>query len=110
MRAGLVHGTTRWIEAQEARLRLRRPRNEGSRGSDHEGTQYQEGAKERLLLRPMACAPVVVDGQRGPALRFGDPRVQALLSVMVVFRLLPDGFTETSASTSHPCWASTRPS
>jgi hypothetical protein len=39
------------------------------------------------------CAPVVVDGQRGPALRFGDPRVQALLSVLVVFRLLPDGFS-----------------
>lgn len=87
-----------------APLRLRRPRNEGSGDSDH------EGANERLLLRPTACAPVVVDGQRGPALRFGDPRVQALLSVLVVFRLLPDGFTETSASTSHPCWASTRPS
>ena len=35
------------------------------------------------------CAPITVDGQRGPALRFGDPRVQALLSVLVVFRLLP---------------------
>ncbi len=39
------------------------------------------------------CAPVIVNGQRGPALRFGDPRVQALLSVLVVFRLLPDGFS-----------------
>ncbi len=39
------------------------------------------------------CAPVVVERQRGPALRFGDPRVQALLSVLVVFRLLPDGFS-----------------
>jgi hypothetical protein len=39
------------------------------------------------------CAPVMVDGQRGPALRFGDPRVQALLSVLVVFRLLPRGFS-----------------
>jgi hypothetical protein len=39
------------------------------------------------------CAPVVIDGGRGPALRFGDPRVQALLSVLVVFRLLPDGFS-----------------
>jgi hypothetical protein len=36
---------------------------------------------------------VVVEGQRGPALRFGDPRVQALLSVLVVFRLLPNGFS-----------------
>jgi hypothetical protein len=39
------------------------------------------------------CQPVVVHGQRGPALRFGDPRVQALLSVLVVFRLLPAGFS-----------------
>jgi hypothetical protein len=39
------------------------------------------------------CAPVYVDDQRGPALRFGDPRVQALLSALVVFRLLPDGFS-----------------
>jgi hypothetical protein len=39
------------------------------------------------------CAPVEIEGQRGPALRFGDPRVQALLSVLVVFRLLPDGFS-----------------
>ena len=39
------------------------------------------------------CAPVMLDGQRAPALRFGDPRVQALLSVLVVFRLLPDGFS-----------------
>jgi hypothetical protein len=39
------------------------------------------------------CHPVEVDGQRGPALRFGDPRVQALLSVLVVFRLLPGGFS-----------------
>ncbi|MDA8186202.1 MAG: hypothetical protein M0035_17555 [Actinomycetota bacterium] len=39
------------------------------------------------------CAPVTVNGQRGPALRFGDPRVQALLSVLVVFRLLPVGFS-----------------
>ncbi|MGH9920946.1 MAG: hypothetical protein ACRD6W_19015, partial [Nitrososphaerales archaeon] len=39
------------------------------------------------------CQPVVVESQRGPALRFGDPRVQALLSVLVVFRLLPCGFS-----------------
>lgn len=36
--------------------------------------------------------PSVVDGQRAPALRFADPRVQALLAAIVVFRLLPDGF------------------
>ena len=55
------------------------------------------------------CAPVIVDGQRGPALRFGDPRVQALLSALVVFRLLPDGFSnETCEHISRPCWASTQ--
>ena len=32
--------------------------------------------------------PRLVDGQRASALRFGDPRVQALLA----FRVLPDGF------------------
>jgi hypothetical protein len=37
--------------------------------------------------------PRVVDGQRASALRFGDPRVLALLCALVVFRLLPRGFT-----------------
>jgi hypothetical protein len=36
--------------------------------------------------------PQVVDGQRVAALRFADPRAQALLSALVVFRLLPEGF------------------
>jgi hypothetical protein len=36
--------------------------------------------------------PAVADGQRCPALRFGDPRVHALLAAIVVFRLLPAGF------------------
>ncbi|MGH3118143.1 MAG: hypothetical protein ACRDQ2_13725 [Gaiellales bacterium] len=36
--------------------------------------------------------PLVVGGQRAPALRFADRRVQALLAAIVVFRLLPDGF------------------
>jgi hypothetical protein len=36
--------------------------------------------------------PVEVDGQRGAALRFGDPRVQALLAVLVLFCLQPEGF------------------
>jgi hypothetical protein len=38
------------------------------------------------------CQPIVINHQRAAALRFGDPRVQALLSVLVVFRLLPTGF------------------
>jgi hypothetical protein len=36
--------------------------------------------------------PVTVEGQRAAALRFADPVVQALLSLLVVFRLLPDGW------------------
>jgi hypothetical protein len=36
--------------------------------------------------------PVTVEGQRAAALRFADPVVLALLSVLVVFRLLPDGW------------------
>lgn len=36
--------------------------------------------------------PAVVDGQRAPALRFGDPRVHALLAAIAIDRLQPDGF------------------
>ena len=36
--------------------------------------------------------PVEVGKQRGSALRSGDPRVLALLAVLVMFRLLPRGF------------------
>jgi len=37
--------------------------------------------------------PIQHDGQRGAALRFGDPRVLALLGALVLFRLLPRGFS-----------------
>lgn len=37
--------------------------------------------------------PVEVDGQRVSGLRFGDAAVQALLSALLVFRLLPRGFS-----------------
>jgi hypothetical protein len=37
--------------------------------------------------------PRVVHGQRVPALRFGDARVMALLGALVLFRLLPNGFS-----------------
>jgi hypothetical protein len=37
--------------------------------------------------------PRTVDDQRASALRFGDERVQALLHALVLFRLLPDGFS-----------------
>ena len=36
--------------------------------------------------------PATVDGQHASALRFGDPRVQALLCVLTVFCLQPEGF------------------
>jgi hypothetical protein len=37
--------------------------------------------------------PVDVDGQHAAALRFGDPRAQALLATLLAFRLQPNGFT-----------------
>jgi hypothetical protein len=37
--------------------------------------------------------PRVIDQQRASALRFQDERVQALLHALVLFRLLPDGFS-----------------
>jgi hypothetical protein len=39
--------------------------------------------------------PVVVDGQRASALRFADRAVQALFSALLVFRLLPRGFSNS---------------
>lgn len=37
--------------------------------------------------------PVTVGQQRAAALRFADPGVQALLSLLALFRLLPEGFS-----------------
>jgi hypothetical protein len=37
-------------------------------------------------------SPVIADHQRAAALRFGDPRVLALLQVLVLFCFLPEGF------------------
>ena len=37
--------------------------------------------------------PITVDGQRASAMRFHDPTVLALLAALVVFRLLPRGFS-----------------
>lgn len=37
--------------------------------------------------------PVIVGGQRAPGLRFLDPRVLALFLALVVFRLVPQGFS-----------------
>jgi len=43
-----------------------------------------------------AHSPVVVDEQRASALRFSDPRVQALLAAIVTFRILPHGFSHAN--------------
>ena len=37
--------------------------------------------------------PAVLDGQRASALRFAEPLVQALFAALLVFRLLPRGFS-----------------
>lgn len=37
--------------------------------------------------------PLEVRGQRVAAMRFADPRIQAVLSTLVLFRLLPGGFS-----------------
>ncbi|MGH3902019.1 MAG: hypothetical protein ACRDTA_27955 [Pseudonocardiaceae bacterium] len=45
-------------------------------------------------------APIVTDtGTRIPGLRFGDPRVHALLQALLIHRLLPHGFTNRDLRT-----------
>ena len=49
--------------------------------------------------------PVEVDGQRASGLRFADMAVQALLSALLVFRLLPGVFpTAICGTIGLPCW------
>jgi hypothetical protein len=43
--------------------------------------------------------PIDVDGQHAAALRFGDPRAQALLAALLTFRLQPHGFTNADLRT-----------
>src|SRR4029453_17763232 len=72
------------------------PRAAGGRLSGQPPAAPGRTAHARLRDRADAfravTTPQVVDGQRVAALRFTDPRVQALLSALVVFRLLPEGF------------------
>src|SRR5207247_435841 len=44
--------------------------------------------------------PVMIAGQRAPALRFADPVVQALLSVLILFRLLAEGWRQRDLAES----------
>jgi len=56
---------------------------------------------QRLSHDPMAgedalhhvTCPITVDGQRASAMRLNDPTVLALLTALLVFRLLPRGFS-----------------
>src|SRR6476620_9635114 len=44
--------------------------------------------------------PIITDtGTRIPGLRFGDPRTHALLSALLIHRLLPHGFTNRELRT-----------
>ena len=54
-------------------------------------------------------SPTTVHGQRAAGLRFGDPRVLARLAALLVFRLLPRGFTNRDLR-QHlaPFWAPRR--
>ena len=59
--------------------------------SDHRGSLSHDctiGAETLSALH----RPALVDGQRASTLRFGDPRVQALLAALLRFDLLPAGF------------------
>ena len=49
-------------------------------------------ATTRPSARRRSTACTVVGDRRASALRFGDPRVQALLATLLAFRLLPAGF------------------
>ena len=51
----------------------------------------QDFAMSEKLFREV-ISPKTVAGQRASALKFGDPVVFALLSVLVLFRVLPCGF------------------
>jgi hypothetical protein len=53
--------------------------------------------------------PVVVGAQRAAGLRFGDERVQALLAVLVVFRLLPAGFANRELRALLASWLGRAP-
>jgi hypothetical protein len=53
-------------------------------------------APDVVTLNQVTRPSLTSDGQRTPALRFGDPRVVALMSAIVGFCHLPAGFTNRS--------------
>ena len=53
--------------------------------------------------------PAHIDGQRASALRFGDPRVQALLAALLRFDLLPAGFRNRELRDARPLRAGVAP-
>jgi hypothetical protein len=52
---------------------------------------------------------VEVSGQRAGPLRFGDPKVQTLLSVLLLFRLLVRGFSNRDLREHWAPWLGTTP-
>ncbi len=57
--------------------------------------RVQTTSQDFAMSKQLFCevtGPHRVGGQRASALRFGDPKVKALLGVLVLFRLLPCGF------------------
>jgi DNA-binding PadR family transcriptional regulator len=48
-------------------------------------------------------SPVIRNAQRASALRFGDPRVMALLQVLVLFCFLPEGFRSRDLREHYAC-------
>jgi hypothetical protein len=62
----------------------------------------QDFAMSEELFREV-ISPKTVNGQRASALKFGDPVVFALLSVLILFRVLPCGFRSRDLR-EHVAW------
>jgi len=54
-------------------------------------------------------SPTKTEGQTVPALRFADPRVQNLLAAMLLFRLLPNGFSNRQLREQYAALRGTKP-
>ena len=81
--------TTSRLDAVKEPARLQEIGFEQTRVLEDEKVSHnsQVGAKVFEKLQK----PLEVEGQHASALRFGDPRVQALLSVLLLFALQPEG-------------------
>jgi hypothetical protein len=59
-----------------------------------------------FVVRPTYDVDLEIDGTHVAGLRFTDPRAQALLHILLMFRLQPNGFT---TATYAPCSPNTCP-